>query len=96
VDVKNSGARDGDEVVQFYAKNKASTVPQPIHSLVAFQRVSIPAGQTKTVGVDIPANLLRYWDVDKKAYVVDPGAYEIQAGASSADIRQTVPVQISR
>jgi beta-glucosidase len=94
IEVKNSGARDGDEVVQFYAKHLDSKVPQPIHSLVAFQRVTLAAGESKQVAVDIPANLLRYWDVAKKTYVVEPGKYEIQVGASSAELRGSVPIQI--
>jgi beta-glucosidase len=95
VEVKNSGARDGDEVVQFYAKHLDSKVSQPIHDLVGFQRVTLAAGQSKQVGADIPANLLRYWDVDKKTYVVEPGKYEIQVGVSSADLRGSVPIQIT-
>ena len=95
IDVKNSGARDGDEVVQFYARHLDSQVSQPIHNLVGFQRVTLAAGQSKQVGVDIPANLLRYWDVDKKTYLVEPGKYEIQVGASSADLRGSVPIQIT-
>ncbi len=95
LEVKNSGARDGEEVVQFYAKHLDSKVPQPIHSLVAFRRIPLAAGESKQVGVDIPANLLRYWDTSKKGYVVEPGKYEIQAGASSADLRGSVPVKIA-
>jgi len=94
VPVKNTGTRDGQEVVQAYARQLNPTVPQPIHSLAAFQRVTIAQGQNATVTLDIPASRLRYWDVTKKDYVVAPGEYEIQIGASSTDIRGTVKVTI--
>ncbi len=95
IDVKNSGTRDGDEVVQFYVKHLDSKEPQPLHSLVAFQRIPLAAGQTKTVGIDIPASLLRYWDTTSKSYIVEPGHYEFQAGAASDDIRSSLPVEIN-
>ncbi len=87
VPVRNTGARDGDEVVQVYVRHVKSAVPQPIHSLCAFQRVSVPKGQTRTATLTISPARFRYWDVTKKAYVVEPGPYEIQIGSSSTDIR---------
>ena len=85
--VRNTGARDGDEVVQVYVRHLKSAVPQPIHSLCAFQRVSVPKGETQTAKMTVSAAQFRYWDVTRKAYVVEPGQYEIQIGSSSADIR---------
>ena len=87
VPVRNTGGRDGDEVVQVYVRHVKSAVPQPIHSLCAFQRVSVPKGQTQTATLTLSPAQFRYWDVTKKAYVVEPGPYEIQIGSSSVDIR---------
>ena len=87
VPVRNTGERDGDEVVQVYVRHVRSAVPQPLRSLCAFQRVSIPRGQTRTATLTVSPAQFRYWDVTKKSYVVEPGPYEIQIGASSADIR---------
>jgi beta-glucosidase len=95
VPVANTGARDGDEVVQVYVKNQNAGTPQPIRSLVAFQRVTIPAGTTKQVAFDIPVDRFHYWSVAKNGYVVDPGAYQLEIGASSADIRQTCQVMVA-
>ena len=94
VPVHNTGARDGDEVVQVYVRHLKSAVPQPLHSLCAFQRVSVPSGQTRTAALTISPAQFRYWDVTKKAYVVEPSRYELQIGSSSADIhaRQVVTV----
>ncbi len=87
VPVRNTGARDGDEIVQVYVRHVNSAVPQPIRSLCTFQRVSIPSGQTRTATLTVSSAQFRYWDVARKAYVVEPGSYELQIGASSADIR---------
>ncbi len=95
VPVRNTGARDGDEIVQVYLRHLASPVPQPIRSLVAFLRVAIKAGATQTAGFDIPVERFHYWDVEKKAYVVDPGSYELEIGAASSDIRQTCRVEVA-
>lgn len=94
VPVRNSGGRDGDEVVQVYVRHVNSAVPQPLHSLCAFQRVAIPRGQTRMATLTLSPAQFRYWDVNKKTYVVEPGSYEIQIGSSAADIhsRQVVTV----
>ncbi len=94
VPVKNTGDRDGDEVVQVYVHHKNSSVPQPIRSLVAFKRVMVPKGESVKVDFDIPVERFHYWSVEKKAYVVESGADEIQVGASSGDIRQTSTVTV--
>jgi len=83
VTVKNSGQRDGDEVVQIYAAAVKPPVPMPLKTLVGFQRVSFKAGETKAVEIVVPVNLLRRWDEVKNQYVVDPGDYRIVAGPSS-------------
>jgi beta-glucosidase len=95
VPVKNTGARDGDEVVQVYLKHNSSPVPQPIHSLVAFKRVPVAKGATVNVAFDIPVERFHYWSVEKKAYVVDAGSYTLQVGAASSDIRQTCKVTVT-
>jgi beta-glucosidase len=95
VPVANTGARDGDEVVQVYVKNQNAGTRPASGSAVAFQRVTIPAGTTKQVAFDIPVDRFHYWSVAKNGYVVDPGAYQLEIGASSADIRQTCQVMVA-
>ncbi|HEX4084481.1 MAG TPA: glycoside hydrolase family 3 C-terminal domain-containing protein [Chthoniobacteraceae bacterium] len=94
VPVTNAGGMDGDEVVQVYMRHKDSPVPQAIRSLVAFQRVHIAKGATVPVHFQIPAERFRYWSIADKKYVVDPGSYELQIGASSADIRRKCDVSV--
>jgi beta-glucosidase len=83
VTVKNTSQRDGDEVVQAYATAKNPPVPMPLRQLVGFRRVSIRAGKTRTVEIDVPMSTLRRWDDASKAYVVDPGACRLAIGPAS-------------
>ncbi len=94
VTVHNTGTRDGDEVVQVYLRHRDSPVPQPLRSLIAFKRVSVPEGGSSDAQFDIPVNRFHYWSLEKQAYVVDPGQYLLQIGASSQDIRQEVNVMV--
>jgi len=90
--VRNSGKRDGDEVAQVYYRHVNSKMPQPKESLCGFSRVSLRKGESAKVTVEIPADRLRYWDVEKKQYIVEPGEYEFLVGAASDDIRLKLPL----
>ncbi len=52
-------------------------------------------GESKSVTIEVPATRLRYWDTEKKQYVVEPGDYEFLVGAASDDIRLTVPMTVT-
>ena len=93
--LKNSGKSDGDEVAQVYYRHVSSVVPQPKLALCGFQRVSLKRGESKTITIEVPAERLRYWDTQKKQYVVEPGDYEILVGAASDDIRLKLPMVIT-
>jgi beta-glucosidase len=95
VPVTNTGGADGDEVVQAYVKHPESPVSQPIHSLCAFARVPVRKGATAGATLTINTREFRYWDTSTKSYVISPGAYTIQIGASSTDIRQTGTVAVT-
>ncbi len=96
-DVKNSGGVDGDEVVQVYVKTPDSpaSLERPIKRLRGFQRVTIPAGQTKTVSIDIDCADLWFWDTKNKRIMFDQGKYIFEIGASSKDIKGTVEAKMS-
>ena len=87
VNVKNTGSRDGDEVVQFYASYIESKVKRPLKQLVGFDRVHIARGQTKTVSVPLNPATLAYWDEVQNRFVVEPGEVAISASTSSGDAR---------
>ncbi|MFY9726668.1 MAG: glycoside hydrolase family 3 C-terminal domain-containing protein [Bryobacteraceae bacterium] len=96
VDVTNTGARDGDEVVEFYVRHLGSKVDRPARELKGFGRVNIPQGQTRTVSVPLKAESLAYWDEAGNKFVVEPEPVEILAGASSADIRLRKTITVRR
>jgi len=87
VDVKNTGDRAGDEVVQLYVRHRRSALEHPAEELRGFQRVPLQPGETKTVHLDLPAASLAYWSPPGHAFVVEPGPLELRVGASSTDIR---------
>jgi beta-glucosidase len=93
--LKNSGKRDGDEVAQVYYHHVNSAVPQPKLGLCGFTRVHLKRGESTKVTVEVPAARLRYWDTEKKQYVVEPGDYEFLIGAASDDIRLKLPMTIT-
>ena len=94
IPVTNTGKRDGDEVVQAYYRPLDRTGSKLIKALCGFKRVPVPAGKTVDVTMEIPVSQFRCWDETKKDYVIPTGKYELQVGASSADIRQTQPVTV--
>lgn len=84
VKVCNTGKRDGVEIVQAYMRNTADTAG-PLKSLRGFARVSLNAGETKTVEIDFPRKSFEGWDVETNTMRVVPGKYDIMVGTSSAD-----------
>ena len=88
VSVKNTGQRAGDEVVQLYLHPLNPQRERARKELRGFQRITLQPGEHREVSFTItPREALRIYDEQRKAYAVDPGAYELQIGASSADIR---------
>ena len=92
--IKNTGKRDGDDVAQIYYRHVSSKVEQPKLALCGFSRVSLKSGKSTKVTVEIPAERLRYWDTEKKQYVVEPGDYEFLIGSASDDIKAKLPLMI--
>ncbi len=97
VDVKNNGTVDSAEVVQLYANNQNSAYAKanPIRKLVSFQKVAIPAGQTRTVSLTVKPFDLEIWDVNAGKYIVESGRYELMVGASSEDIKAQGGVMVT-
>ena len=96
VDLRNTGAREGDEVVQLYVRHPQSKVARPLKQLRGFKRITVAAGATATVTLPLAAADLAYWDETKHAWVVEPGPVELLVGSSSADrdlvLRTTITV----
>ena len=73
VDVKNTGKRAGDEVVQLYVKYQGSAVERPIKQLRGFQRVTIQPNETRTVTIPLKGTTWLYWNADQHSFVVEAG-----------------------
>jgi beta-glucosidase len=87
VDVKNTGSRAGDEVVEMYVKHLDSAVERPLKELRGFERINLLPGETKTVRLPLKGNELTYWDAGKHSFVVEPGKLSVMLGGSSADVK---------
>ncbi len=94
VDVKNTGARPGVEVVQLYLRDVVSSVSTPVQELKGFERVSLASGQTKTVKFKLTPEHLSLLNLHLER-VVEPGTFEVRIGASSADIRLKTTFQVN-
>ena len=93
--VKNTGTRDGDDVIQIYYRQLNSKLLQPKQALCGFSRVSLKKNASQQVTIEVPSKRLRQWDETAKQYVVVPGAYEFLVGSASDEIRQTLPFTVA-
>jgi beta-glucosidase len=92
VTVTNSGSRAGDEIVQLYIRDLVSSVTRPIMELKDFKRISLAAGESKTVEFVITPDKLSFLDLNMKS-VVEPGWFDIMVGTSSAKY-ETVKLEV--
>lgn len=88
VDVRNTGARLGDETVQLYIRDKVSSVTRPVKELKGFERVTLKPGESRTVQFAVGPQSLQMWN-DRMERVVEPGEFEIMTGNSSVDLKST-------
>lgn len=95
VDITNAGAREGAEVVELYVSDTAPKIDKPIRELKGFDKIDLAPGQTKTVTLTLTGRSLAYCDVPDKCWKADHGVYNIEVGASSRDIRQTIPLTLT-
>ncbi len=84
VTVKNTGARDGVEIVQLYINDCYSSVTRPVKELKDFARVELKAGESKRVKFTITPDKLQFYNVDMER-VVEPGEFKVMIGSSSRD-----------
>ncbi len=85
VDVKNKGKIKGDEIVQLYIHDKIATRTRPVKELKGFERITLKAGETKTVEFEIGFEDLKLYNQYKK-WVVEPGEFDIMVGSSSDNL----------
>ena len=84
VNVKNSGKRAGDEIVQLYLRDRVASLTRPVKELKGFQRISLAAGATKTVQFTLGAD---HWGMynQQMEWVVEPGEFDVWVGPHSQE-----------
>ena len=92
--VRNAGARPGKEVVQLYVRDVQSSLVRPEKELKAFAKVSLEAGETKTVTFTLDQEAFWFYNPAAGGWQVEPGEFEILLGASSRDIRLRAAVEV--
>ena len=86
VTLKNTGNKDGKEVVQLYIRDLVGSSTRPVKELKGFQKIELKAGESKTVSFDITVNDLKYYNYDLK-YVAEPGDFKVFIGGNSRDVK---------
>ena len=86
VTVKNTGNRDGEEIVQLYIHAKTSSSTRPVKELKGFRRIHLKAGEQKTVSFTITDNDLKYYNHELE-YILEPGEFDIMVGPNSRDVK---------
>lgn len=95
VPVKNTGSREGKEVVQLYIRDKKSSVERPVKELKGFCKVSLNPGEEKEVSFTIDRSALSYFDAGSHQWMAEPGAFEAIVAASATDIRGRVEFKLT-
>ena len=94
VTVKNTGAREGQEVVQFYISDKKSSLPRPVKELKGFQKIKLAPGESKEVSFTVNKEALSFFDDARHTWVAEPGKFEAIIAASATDIKGVVPFEL--
>ncbi|WP_088184366.1 glycoside hydrolase family 3 N-terminal domain-containing protein [Sphingobium sp. Z007] len=92
VDVRNTGDRAGDEVVQLYVHDQTASVTRPIQELKGFERIALAPGETKTVRLTLGPDAFTLWNLEMEE-VVEPGLFDIMVGPNSQAV-QTITLEI--
>lgn len=94
ISVKNTGNREGQEVVQMYISDIKSSLPRPVKELKGFQKIKLAPGEEKTVTFTIDKEALSFFDDAQHAWIAEPGKFEAIIAASAADIKGVVPFDL--
>jgi len=87
ITVKNVGERAGKEVVQLYVRDVAASLPRPPKELKRFAKINLAPGEAQTVRFELDERALAFYDPERKAWIAEPGEFEVLIGSSSRDIR---------
>ena len=94
VTVKNTGDREGQEVVQLYISDKKSSLPRPVKELKGFRKVKLAPGEEQKVSFTVAKDALSFFDDAKHEWIAEPGKFEAVIAASAAYIRGVGPFEL--
>ncbi len=94
VDVTNTGALAGKEIVQVYVHDRASRLIRPLKELKGFAKVALEPGETQTVDIPLDFRAFAYYDPAYHQWITEDGEFDILVGSSSADIRGQATVTL--
>lgn len=92
--LRNTGKREGAQVVQVYAAEKNPTVERPAKELKGSRKISLPASGSENFTIEFDKNELGFYDTETHGWKCNPGEYTIMIGTSSRDIVKEIPVKI--
>ena len=94
VNVKNTGSREGAEVVQLYVHDDKASVERPYKELKGFAKVSLKPGESKDVEISIDRRALSFWDETTNGWKVEPGKFTILVGNASDNLTLKTNIKI--
>jgi len=87
IEIRNTGAYDGAEVVQVYVGDEVSSLSRPFKELKAFRKVLLQKGKSKRVEFTLEKSAFSFYQPSQDAWIAEPGEFTLYIGSSSADIR---------
>jgi beta-glucosidase len=94
VTIRNTGVREGSEVVQLYASRDNSAIDRAPSTLAGFGKIRLGPGEAGTVQVRIPRRVFEHWDVTNREWMAERGTWSLSAGRSVTDIRLSTELVI--
>nr|MBC7613181.1 fibronectin type III-like domain-contianing protein [Pseudopedobacter sp.] len=85
--IKNTGTRDGAEVVQLYIRDLVGSITRPVKELKGFQKIYLKAGESKQVSFTLSENDLKFYNANLD-FVAEPGDFKVFVGNSSINVKE--------
>ena len=92
--LSNTGDREGAEVAQLYVSDPVCSVMRPVKELKGFKKVFLKPGESRRITLDIPVSSLAFYSEAQSQFVVEPGEFILQLGASTSDIKQKISIDV--
>ena len=86
INVKNTGSRDADEVVQLYIRDMVASISRPVKELKGFQRIHLAAGESREISFDITPEMLKFYNAELR-HVIEPGDFQIMVGGNCKEVK---------